>query len=141
MICTSSITNKFASFKRKRGGVSKISVFYKPIEILCTVLLVYKIIIQGVPSELLKSICLWESLKIQNMSWDWCFHFTEIRPFWDLVSKKFHNHSVIIHLWRLWRCIIAEISKYIENQWLKNTSIVLQISPQRKLRSSWNFMS
>ena len=42
-----------------------------------------------------KVICLWESLKIQNMSWDWCFHFTEIGPFWDLVSKK----------------IIAEISK------------------------------
>ena len=58
-----------------------------------------------------KVICLWESLKIQNMSWDWCFQFTEIGPFWDLVSKKFHNHSVIIHLWRFWRCINAEISK------------------------------
>ena len=58
-----------------------------------------------------KVICLWESLKIQNMSWDWCFHFTEIGPFWDLVSKKFHNHSVIINLWRLRRCIIAEIPK------------------------------
>ena len=58
-----------------------------------------------------KVICLWESLKIQNMSWDWCFHFTEIGPFWDLVSKKFHNHSVIIHLWRLRRWKIAEISK------------------------------
>ena len=45
------------------------------------------------------------------MSWDWCFHFTDIGPFWDLVSKKIHNHSVIIHFWRLWRCIIAEISK------------------------------
>ena len=52
-----------------------------------------------------------ESLNIQNMSWDWCFLFTEIGPFWDLVSKKFHNHSVIIHLWRLRRCIIAEILK------------------------------
>ena len=58
-----------------------------------------------------KVICLWESLELQNMSWDWYFHFTEIGPFWDLVSKKFHNHSVIIHLWRLWGCIIAEISK------------------------------
>ena len=58
-----------------------------------------------------KVICLWESLKIQNMSWYWCFHFTEIGPFWDLVLKKFHNHSVIIHLWRLRRCIIAKISK------------------------------
>ena len=56
-------------------------------------------------------MCLWESLKIQHMSGDWCFHFTEIGPFWDLVSKKFHNHSVIIHLWRLRRCIIAKISK------------------------------
>ena len=58
-----------------------------------------------------KVICGWESLRIQNMSWDWCFQFTEIGPFWDLVSKKFHNHSVIIHLWRFWRCINAEISK------------------------------
>ena len=36
--------------------------------------------------------------------------------YWDreiLIScfKKLHNHSVIIHLWRLQRCIIAEISK------------------------------
>ena len=58
-----------------------------------------------------KVICLWKSLKIQNMSSDWCFHFAEIGPFWDLVSKKSHNHSVIIHLWRLRRCIIAKISK------------------------------
>ena len=58
-----------------------------------------------------KVICLWESLKIQNMSWDWCFHFTEIGRFWGLIFKQFHHHSVIIHLGRLWRCIIAEISK------------------------------
>ena len=37
--------------------------------------------------------------------------FSLDRPFWDPVLKKFHNHSVIIHLWRLRRCIIAEISK------------------------------
>ena len=61
------------------------------------------------PMKLLKMYM--KSLEIQNMSWDWCFHFTEIGPFWDLVSKIFHNHSVIIHLWRLRRCIIAEISK------------------------------
>ena len=56
-------------------------------------------------------MCLWESLKIQNMSGDWCFHFTEIGPFWDLVSKKFHNHSVIIHLWWFWRLIYVQICK------------------------------
>ena len=67
--------------------------------------------IQGVHLNVSKVICLWESLKIQNMNSDWCFHCTEIGPFWDLVSKKFHKHSVIIHLWRLWSCIIAEISK------------------------------
>ena len=67
--------------------------------------------LQGVPQELSKSVCLWESLKIQNMSWNWCFHFTEIGRFWGLISKQFHNHSVIIHLGRLWRCISAEISK------------------------------
>ena len=58
-----------------------------------------------------KVICLWENLRIQNMSWDWCFHFTKIEPVWDLVLKKFHNHSVIISLWRLRMCIIAKISK------------------------------
>ena len=26
-------------------------------------------------------------------------------------SKKIHNQSAIIHLWRLWRCIIGEIWK------------------------------
>ena len=67
--------------------------------------------LQGVHLNVSKVICLWESLKIQNMNSDWCFHCTEIGPFWDLVSKKFHKHSVIIHLWRLWSCIIAEISK------------------------------
>ena len=58
-----------------------------------------------------KVISLWESLKIQNTSWDWFFHFTEIGPFRDLVSKKLNSHSVIIHLWRLRRCIFSEISK------------------------------
>ena len=70
-----------------------------------------KINLPGVHLNVSKVIFLWESLKIQNMSSNWCFHFTEIGPFWDLVSKKFQNHSVIIHLWRLRRCIIAEISK------------------------------
>ena len=56
--------------------------------------------------------------------------------FWDRVSKKFHNHSVIIHLWRLQRCIIAEISKIHWKSTIKNISIVLQISPQRNLGSS-----
>ena len=44
-----------------------------------------EIVLQGVPWEVLKSVCLWESLKIQNMSCNWCFHFTEIGPFWDLI--------------------------------------------------------
>ena len=54
---------------------------------------------------------------------DWCFHFTEVGPFWDLVSKKFHNHSVIIHLWRLRRCIIAEISKIYWKSMIKKHQI------------------
>ena len=73
------------------------------------------LLLQGVPWELSKVICLWESFKIQNMSWDWCFHFTEIGRFWDLVSKKFHNHSVIIHLWRLQRCKIGKTWKKTKN--------------------------
>ena len=35
---------------------------------------------------------------------------------------------------------MGKYEKYIKNQWLKNGSIDLQISLQRKLRSSWNFM-
>ena len=92
--------------------------------------------IQGVPWELSKSACLWESLKIQNMSWNWCFHYTEIGPLWDLILKKFHNHSVIIHLWRFWRLIFVKICripwisrikqmpvlfcKYLRNESLRN---------------------
>ena len=76
-----------------------------------------------------KVIYWWESLKIQNMSRDWCFHFTEIGPFWDLVSKKFHNHSVIIHLWR---CIIAEISKiHWKSTFKKHQYCFANISPTK----------
>ena len=39
------------------------------------------------------------------------FYFNEIGPFWDLVLKKIHDHSVIIHLRRLWRFIFVEICK------------------------------
>ena len=37
--------------------------------------------LQGVPRELSKSVCLGESHKIQNISWNWCFHFAEIGRF------------------------------------------------------------
>ena len=37
---------------------------------------------------------------------------TESIAFWCIFSKKkSHNHSVVIHLWRLWRCIIGELWK------------------------------
>ena len=37
--------------------------------------------------------------------------FPESIAFWCMISKKCHNHSVVIHLWRLRRCIIEEIWK------------------------------
>ena len=40
-----------------------------------------------------------------------CQIIPEVGPFRYLVSKKFHNHSVIIHLWRLWRSKTVEICK------------------------------
>ena len=40
-----------------------------------------------------------------------CQIIPEVGPFRYLVSKKFHNHSVIIHLWRLWRSKTEEICK------------------------------
>ena len=36
---------------------------------------------------------------------------TESIAFWCMISKKCHNYSVVIHLWRLRRCIIEEIWK------------------------------
>ena len=67
--------------------------------------------IQGVHLNVLKVICLWESLKIKNMSWKGCFLFPETGPFWYLVSNKFHSYSVIIHLWWFWRLIYVQICK------------------------------
>ena len=43
--------------------------------------------------------------------WERCHFVTLFGTFWYLVSKKSHNHSVIIHLWRLWRSKTVEICK------------------------------
>ena len=40
-----------------------------------------------------------------------CQIVPEIGPFWYLVSKKFHNHEVIIRLLRLLRCETVKIWK------------------------------
>ena len=45
------------------------------------------------------------------MSWKWCFYFPETGPFWYLVLDKPYNHSVIIHLWRVWRWIFVKKGK------------------------------
>ena len=76
-----------------------------------TSLLLTCIYIQGVHLNVLKVICLWESLKIKNMSWKGCFLFPETGPFWYLVSNKLHSYSVIIHLWWFWRLIYVQICK------------------------------
>ena len=49
--------------------------------------------------------------KKQPISWDTCPFHHYIGTFWYLVSKKFHNHSVTIHLVRLLRCETVKIWK------------------------------
>ena len=49
--------------------------------------------------------------RCQRIIYDrWTFS-DEIGTFWYLVSKKYHNHSVIIHLVRLWRSENVKIWK------------------------------
>ena len=45
----------------------------------------------------------------QPISWDRCFFVDETYTFSYLVSKKFHDHLVIIHLYRLFKIIFVEI--------------------------------
>ena len=59
----------------------------------------------------------------QSVSLKWCHFLPYFSPFWYLVSKKIHNHSVIIHLVRLLRCETVKIwkihwkLKYSESQY------------------------
>ena len=59
----------------------------------------------------------------QSVSLKWCHFLAYPSPFWYLVSKKIHNHSVIIHLVRLLRCKTVKIwkihwkLKYSESQY------------------------
>ena len=61
--------------------------------------------------------------RFQPITLDRCTFFDEIVTFWYLASKKFHNHSVIIHLVRLLRCETVKIwkihwkLKYSESQY------------------------
>ena len=47
----------------------------------------------------------------QSVSLKWSHLLPYPSPFWYLVSKKIHNHSVIIHLVRLLRCETVKIWK------------------------------
>ena len=49
--------------------------------------------------------------RFQPITYDRCTFFDETLTFWYLVSKKFHNHSVIIHLVRLLRSETVKIWK------------------------------
>ena len=59
----------------------------------------------------------------QSVSLKWSHLLPYPSPFWYLVSKKIHNHSVIIHLVRLLRCETVKIwkihwkLKYSESQY------------------------
>ena len=54
-------------------------------------------------------------------SLDRSYIFIESIAFWYMISKKCQNHSVIFHLWRLWRCIIEEIWKIHWKSTIKKT--------------------
>ena len=57
-------------------------------------------------------MCLLISQSIKHLNrLDRSYIFTESIAFWCMISKKCHNHSVVIHLWRLRRCKIEEIWK------------------------------
>ena len=71
--------------------------------------------------ETVKNYLLIARARKQLISWDRCPFVHQICTFWYLVSNIFPNYSVIIHLWRLYRCIIWKIWKMhwksqIENQ-------------------------
>ena len=50
--------------------------------------------------------------KKQPIRWDACPFYHYIGTFCYLLSKKFHDHSVIVHLVRLLRCETVNICKY-----------------------------
>ena len=54
---------------------------------------------------------LFAQARFQPITLDRCTFFDETLTFWYLVSKKFHNHSVIIHLVKLLRCETVKIWK------------------------------
>ena len=65
-------------------------------------------------------------------SLDRSYIFTESIAFWYMISKKCQNHSVIFHLWRLWRCIIEEIWKIHWKSTIKKTQCCFaNISPAK----------
>ena len=61
--------------------------------------------------ETVKDYLLIAQARKQTVSWDMCPFVHSICTSWYLVSKKVHNFSAIIHLWRLQKCIIEEIWK------------------------------
>ena len=60
---------------------------------------------------IVKKLELITQAKKQPSSSDRWHFFLFIGTFWYLVLKKFHNHSVIVHLWRLWRSKTVDICK------------------------------
>ena len=95
----------------------------------------YLAYLQGVSGSLSKCLSLLLRLESNLLAQTGDIFFLLIGTFWYLVSKKFHNHSVIIHLVRNLRCETVKIWKYIKNWCFRKVNIVLQISPQRKLGS------
>ena len=65
----------------------------------------------GLSVGTVKNFLLIARARKQPISWDRCLFVHQTRTFWYLVSQKINNHSVIIHLWRLLRCISVKILK------------------------------
>ena len=84
---------------------------FNPITRKCRVCLKEKFYITGWSIMTVKEYELIAQAKKQPISLDICpFHHC-IGTFWYLVSKKFHDHPVIIHLERLLRCETVNIWK------------------------------
>ena len=65
----------------------------------------------GCSLETVKNYLLMNRATKQPVSWDRCLFVHQICTFWYLVSKKFNTYTVIIHLWRLWRCKTVDVYK------------------------------
>ena len=66
----------------------------------------------GYSSQCVKSNML---MTDSSISWGWCVYFPNIGPIFISSFQNFHNHSVLIHLWRIKQIHII-FCKYLSNE-------------------------